>query len=183
MSEAATRLFDRCPRCDYSLEGLPDRYRCPECGIEYDREMVVLKQSKKYATFFTVFAALGLLMMAYRFDEWADLGMAALFLSFGIPASLTLIRGRRNRAVLTMTGLTLIDWNGDTRAYAWESLGRVEYHKSGGVNIFDHEGNKLEELEYGYMGAVERSQEMAKLTTERIAALREESTECRKSDS
>jgi DNA-directed RNA polymerase subunit RPC12/RpoP len=28
---------DRCPVCGYRLRGLPDRYRCPECGTPFDR--------------------------------------------------------------------------------------------------------------------------------------------------
>lgn len=29
--------FDRCPRCDYPLRGLPANHACPECGLRYDR--------------------------------------------------------------------------------------------------------------------------------------------------
>ncbi len=32
----------RCPTCDYDLSGLPPRYRCPECGLEYDESMFLL---------------------------------------------------------------------------------------------------------------------------------------------
>ncbi|MBN2445456.1 MAG: hypothetical protein JXO22_01925, partial [Phycisphaerae bacterium] len=27
-----------CPRCNYSLRGLPARHTCPECGLAYDEE-------------------------------------------------------------------------------------------------------------------------------------------------
>ena len=27
-----------CPRCQYSLHGLPAAHRCPECGLEFDAE-------------------------------------------------------------------------------------------------------------------------------------------------
>lgn len=37
----ATNL-ERCPVCRYSLQGLPAVYRCPECGLAYDRDIVVL---------------------------------------------------------------------------------------------------------------------------------------------
>jgi len=30
-----------CPACDYDLRGLPGRYRCPECGFEYDEGTLV----------------------------------------------------------------------------------------------------------------------------------------------
>jgi hypothetical protein len=31
-----------CPKCCYSLTGLPKRWRCPECGFEYDDRTFVL---------------------------------------------------------------------------------------------------------------------------------------------
>jgi hypothetical protein len=30
-------MITHCPICRYSLEGLPDKHRCPECGFEYDK--------------------------------------------------------------------------------------------------------------------------------------------------
>jgi hypothetical protein len=32
-----------CPRCDYSLQGLPESGACPECGTPYDQSFVVLR--------------------------------------------------------------------------------------------------------------------------------------------
>lgn len=29
-----------CPRCGYSLRGLPEEYRCPECSVFYERRGV-----------------------------------------------------------------------------------------------------------------------------------------------
>lgn len=31
-------MITRCPICRYSLEGLPEKYHCPECGFEYDKQ-------------------------------------------------------------------------------------------------------------------------------------------------
>ncbi len=32
--------FERCLQCDYSLKGLPDKHRCPECGEPYDITLI-----------------------------------------------------------------------------------------------------------------------------------------------
>lgn len=34
-------MLERCPRCHYSLAGLPQDHTCPECGLRYDGESVV----------------------------------------------------------------------------------------------------------------------------------------------
>jgi hypothetical protein len=36
------RLIDLCPHCGYSLTGLPDEGRCPECGRAYDQRALIL---------------------------------------------------------------------------------------------------------------------------------------------
>lgn len=33
--------LEQCPRCDYPLDGLPDDYACPECGLRYDEHSFV----------------------------------------------------------------------------------------------------------------------------------------------
>lgn len=36
----AAQGYNVCPICDYCLDYLPDRHRCPECGVAYDRAWV-----------------------------------------------------------------------------------------------------------------------------------------------
>jgi hypothetical protein len=48
MSAATTATNDllrltQCPRCDYSLQGLPAEGICPECGTRYDQSAIVLR--------------------------------------------------------------------------------------------------------------------------------------------
>src|SRR5262245_51192294 len=38
-------LLQQCPICDYSLRGLPVEHRCPECGVEFNRQWEILEAS------------------------------------------------------------------------------------------------------------------------------------------
>jgi uncharacterized protein (DUF983 family) len=42
-------MITACPRCGYSLEGLPDEHACPECGLPYHRQAVAIKQTRNTA--------------------------------------------------------------------------------------------------------------------------------------
>ena len=46
----SARGINRCPICDYDFVTLPDAYRCPECGFEYDEHTQVWPCG---STFFT----------------------------------------------------------------------------------------------------------------------------------
>ncbi len=42
-------MLETCPRCGYSLRGLPAEYRCPECGLAYDAESEMFKLRSPWA--------------------------------------------------------------------------------------------------------------------------------------
>jgi len=39
-------MISTCPICSYSLSGLPDEHKCPECGFEYERDMFFIEQER-----------------------------------------------------------------------------------------------------------------------------------------
>ncbi len=72
--------MNNCPRCDYSLEGLPEVYVCPECGLEYDSACRVIKCGPTPVLWQQLIMAVGLLLlMAWgAFQAGVDKGDAFL---------------------------------------------------------------------------------------------------------
>lgn len=58
-------MIDNCPKCDYALAGLPDQYRCPECGIDYDREAVAFWDRRRLAMAVLILNALLALFLGF----------------------------------------------------------------------------------------------------------------------
>ena len=44
-------MLESCPRCDYSLRGLPADHACPECGLRYDARSVISRAAMPKAAF------------------------------------------------------------------------------------------------------------------------------------
>ncbi len=41
-------MLTACPRCDYSLHGLPANHTCPECGLRYDERSLLFRCRPDY---------------------------------------------------------------------------------------------------------------------------------------
>lgn len=50
---SSVELLERCPFCDYRLEGLPVEYYCPECGRPVDRRWRVYQFVRERGLFAT----------------------------------------------------------------------------------------------------------------------------------
>lgn len=89
----------RCPRCRYSLFGLGEMLRCPECGLELDddnlvaarwladdnapnRRAVALDRTKYYAGLALAATGFALLLWRHRFDTTVVVVIALPFWFF-----------------------------------------------------------------------------------------------------
>ena len=52
-------VFQRCPRCDYSLRGLDRDHACPECGLRLDDRSLVFRVRNPRQLFLVWVAILG----------------------------------------------------------------------------------------------------------------------------
>lgn len=47
-------MLESCPRCSYSLQGLPVDHACPECGLRYDSQSAIYRHLHPAAVFGTL---------------------------------------------------------------------------------------------------------------------------------
>ncbi len=160
-----------CPKCDYSLVGLPERHGCPECGLDYGPDVVVLHQAKPYAVAMSIVFVLSVPLWIYTLDEWTDIGMVVFFAAMGIPALRTLLSKRRNRVVILHDGFLLVGWDGHEQQIRWTSVASCEVDRmGGGVKIKGRDGKKMDVLDYPYLGSMRRSEEFVRLAKARMTA-------------
>lgn len=57
--QSAPPPFDRCPRCDYALRGLPANHACPECGLRFDERCELYRIRNPKAAFTMLLCVVG----------------------------------------------------------------------------------------------------------------------------
>lgn len=62
-------MLNRCAECGYSLQGLPKRHCCPECGLPYEGEWIVVEQERAEWVAFAVGSAL-LVIVGAAVSQW-----------------------------------------------------------------------------------------------------------------
>ncbi len=158
--------LQKCPRCRYSLTGLPDIHRCPECAFEYDKRMVVIEQSAKLSWFLVGMYSVGALMWTSYLAATSSFGWGSLILTvfwfatfLGARQSIRL--RNRSKALLWPDGLILLPAQGDFMYYAsWDDVSRVEYDRlGGGAKLLAHDGSTLHAVPYDFFGSGRISKE------------------------
>ena len=88
-------VFDRCPRCDYSLRGLPANHTCPECGLRYDEHCELYRIRNPKAAFTLLLCVFGSVGGSGKglehFGHWATAGFWEKLFAVGAVVWLILI--------------------------------------------------------------------------------------------
>ncbi len=172
-------MTENCPNCDYSLHGLPDQHRCPECAFAFSRDAEVIRCGNRIPIFLS--CMYGILLLFYVTDAvnegvsdvWGVLTIAG----FGATLLVSLLfLKRRRRAVFGEVGFELIGWNAPVRIFAWCDVERVEYAEFlGNARIVKANGEERVVIESDFFGSDKKVRTFVSSANDWLARYRGES--------
>lgn len=152
-----------CLKCGYSLRGLPDIHTCPECGLDYDLNRIVIpiggyrRIIKIYLPLITI-----LLPLLALFPQFTRIGlstrqiviMATVILMIVIHILRIVPRRHLYLTYLALDskGVHLFHANGEVKHYAWPDIDQARgewfggnFHLVGkdGIDLFSCNGDDL----------------------------------------
>ena len=124
--------LDRCPVCDYSLQGLPDRHVCPECGVAYDKQVQVVMASSYASALYGILGAClvcaGVLTTwIWRHGYWLIAGLCHCALGGRFLMIALKHAQQRNKAILSSWGVMFVGGQLQHRLHLWEDVGQVAW--------------------------------------------------------
>ncbi|MCA9295008.1 MAG: hypothetical protein KC983_00795 [Phycisphaerales bacterium] len=137
MPNALDNNMTACPRCQYSLSGLPEAYACPECGFGYEDDMLALHgwdaQTKPTRTNLAVVLVFIIVLLFLLWRQYYNVGMDWLFffyLALTVLTVFSMVSILRNlerrssgetqvRVVVTSNELILFDVPHAARELRW----------------------------------------------------------------
>lgn len=161
--------MNQCFRCDYSLQGLSETGRCPECGLEFDRRAVVVEQEHPFrkvvlilTSFLTVLIGLRVCAVFFLGEPLGPVDLTLLMVigsAVYLPAiPVWFMRPRPNRAVVSDDGIWLIYNNGRVGKHPWSELGTISLDKVWGSVISRWDGDhRLVVVEYEFFRTMRRT--------------------------
>lgn len=128
--------LEHCPACDYSLKGLPEHHRCPECGLLCDRYMLVFKGRSNLFEWI-IWAGVGLGLLGSLGTAISGRGLRDfLFFLLLIVIPLYLRSMRAMKLILGPGGMTILRNRRAVETTRWEEIRYAEYAPaSGGARI------------------------------------------------
>ena len=143
-------MLTACPRCSYSLKGLPRDHQCPECGFPYDDSTIAVRQNRRGWKAFLVLnvctCALGILLWIANPGRFAW----NLFTACAAPALLVYLWRLRTRTpviVLSRTMVHVLNKGGGDCAYFLCDVAEARWSGvDGSMELLDHTGGAIARL-------------------------------------
>ncbi len=125
--------LSECPICSYSLKGLPDKHKCPECGADYDRDSEVIARIPG-AWFVRGFIAFMFLVLILVVVSIFLSGYYGVLIFVFIMAALTVQTLNKHllskaKAILSLKGVELVRKTEDPEFIEWKNVNRIDWPK------------------------------------------------------
>jgi hypothetical protein len=150
--------LQRCPMCDYSLVGLPDVHRCPECGLAYDKAMEVIVPRRSWL-FWGLLGTVGAWLSWMAFDMVLILGWSSGAMVVFVLTLLTALLYRRKlifrrrRVVIWAGGILVIGRKRRPELFEWSRIASLRREFVNGVSLFSPDGEKLTFISTVFLGS------------------------------
>ena len=160
---AGVQYLSKCPGCSYDLRGLPDKHKCPECGLSYNRKVEVIRCSR-ISWVILIFL---LFMCTFAVVE-LTLSLSGSGRSVYMPLFVIVVLGRllvknlfsTRRAVLSADGVRFLGYKYDEQLARWQDVEKVVWSgMRGSIYIWSKEGEKIMDLKPDFFGTTERADE------------------------
>lgn len=154
-----------CPRCGYSLSGLPRQYNCPECGFRYDCDGIVIQPSRRG---WMILVVLNLLLFGFGVFVWLRQGLLTLFLCGGIGAIVAGIRAGPHRLVFVSRDELRIIWRKSREeAFSMIEVRGAKWSRiSGSVSIIGDQDRNLAVLPFAFFRSHSEAKTLVSAITE-----------------
>ncbi len=163
MDEKVCWMLARCPLCNYSLIGLPDQHKCPECGFSYDKRMEVLTLALRTQVSWLVAWTLVFLgqaaFFAYRGGA-ASIPMLtfAIILFYPLYGFYLWRRRQQDKILLWQDGLQVIRRSKPGPVYSWQDIRVAEQSLINGYAVLKmQDGGRITLFDRKFFGSHERT--------------------------
>ena len=157
-----------CPQCGYSLQGLPASHRCPECGLQYTRDVRVFRAGVKVlpsAILLLCFIAQVFWVLIRGLPESGLVTTCLVVLWLGAMAGFWgLFLWRRAEVHVTPVGVEFWNIPGAPLMFAWDEIEEVKWSFVTGELVFDlADGSKRRLLGDGFFGSHRKTKEFVRI--------------------
>jgi len=155
-------MISTCPICSYSLSGLPDEHKCPECGFEYERDAFFIEQERLGLRLFAIASAalcVGVLV-AWRLGRIGFMAVAPFAML--LVGSLFRVATPRRGFIVSRRELQFVRNGRLDQGFPMANIRGAEYSWiTGEVAVTAHDGTVPLRIPRGFIWSTKRAKSLA----------------------